>query len=291
MTDLKRVALANGIELDVWDSGPVAAPALIFLHGFPESHRTWRHQIAHLSPRLRCIAPDQRGYGGSSKPAPVASYVPERLVEDVFLLADSLGVGDFTVIGHDWGGMVAWGVAAAGAGRVTRAVIANAPHPALFQRLLHTDPAQRAASQYITLFRQPSIDAQVAKHGLAPVLLQAFGDGALRAMSAEERQALLTRWRDPAGAMAMLGWYRASPMVVPAPDAPITSPAPVTPPRLTIPVQVIWGMADTALLPANLDGLDDFVDDLTIVRLPHVGHFSPWAAPEAVNAALDAFLP
>ena len=291
MTDLKRVALANGIALDVWDSGPVAAPALIFLHGFPESHRTWRHQIAHLSPRFRCIAPDQRGYGGSSKPASVASYAPERLVEDVFLLADALGIADFTVIGHDWGGVVAWGVAAAGRGRVTRAVIANAPHPPIFQRLLHTDPAQRAASQYITLFRQPGIDATVAKHGLAPILLQAFGDAPLRAMNAEERQALMTRWRDPAGAIAMLRWYRASPIVVPAPDAPFTPPAAVMPPRVTMPVQIIWGMADTALLPANLDGLGDVVGDLTIARLPHVGHFSPWAAPEAVNAALDAFLP
>ena len=113
--ELKRVALANGMELEVWEEGPKDAPALIFLHGFPESHRTWRHQIAHLAPRFRCIAPDLRGYGGSSRPAEVAAYATPALVGDVFALADALGVERFAVLGHDWGGMLAWLVAAADA--------------------------------------------------------------------------------------------------------------------------------------------------------------------------------
>ncbi|WP_375246520.1 alpha/beta fold hydrolase, partial [Qipengyuania pacifica] len=105
----KRIALGNGIELDVVDEGPRDAPVLIFLHGFPESHRTWRHQIAHFSDRFRCIAPDQRGYRGSSKPQAVADYTPDKLVGDIFLLAAALGVRDFTIVGHDWGGAIAWG--------------------------------------------------------------------------------------------------------------------------------------------------------------------------------------
>ncbi|MBC7491117.1 MAG: alpha/beta fold hydrolase, partial [Novosphingobium sp.] len=177
MTDtMTRVTLANGIELDVLDNGPKDAPALIFLHGFPESHRTWRHQIAHLSGRFRCIAPDQRGYRGSSKPQDVASYTPDKLIGDVFLLADVLGVTDFTVIGHDWGGAIAWGVALGGQmnangskGRVTRAVIMNAPHPVTFQKLLYLDAQQRASSQYMRLFRDPANDALVREHGLAPL--------------------------------------------------------------------------------------------------------------------------
>ena len=134
----KRIALGNGIELDVVDEGPRDAPVLIFLHGFPESHRTWRHQIAHFSDRFRCIAPDQRGYRGSSKPQAVADYTPDKLVGDIFLLAAALGVRDFTIVGHDWGGAIAWGIALAGqdTGRVTRAAIANAPHPQVFQKLL-----------------------------------------------------------------------------------------------------------------------------------------------------------
>ena len=87
----QRVRLANRIELDVVDAGPRDAPVLMFLHGFPESHRTWRHQIAHLSGQYRCIAPDQRGYRGTSKPQGIENYTPDKLIGDVFLLADALG--------------------------------------------------------------------------------------------------------------------------------------------------------------------------------------------------------
>ena len=122
MTGLIRVKLASGIELDVVDTGPRDAPVLIFLHGFPESHRTWRHQIAHFKDRFRCIAPDQRGYRASSKPQEVAAYTPDKLIGDVFLLADALGIAHFTIVGHDWGGAIAWGVALGGQhARVTRA--------------------------------------------------------------------------------------------------------------------------------------------------------------------------
>ena len=95
-------------HLNAVDVGPLDAPVLIFLHGFPEIHRTWRHQIAHLSGRFRCIAPDQRGYRGSSKPQEVSAYTPDKLAGDVFQLADALGRDKFTVVGHDWGGAIAW---------------------------------------------------------------------------------------------------------------------------------------------------------------------------------------
>ena len=138
-----RIALANGVHLDCVDAGPKDAPALIFLHGFPENHRTWRHQIAHFSDRFRCVAPDQRGYRRSSKPPHVEDYSPDKLIGDVFLLADALGIETFTIVGHDWGGAIAWGVALGGQhARVTRAIIANAPHPAIFQNLLYTDRGQ-----------------------------------------------------------------------------------------------------------------------------------------------------
>ena len=169
----KRVQLSNGIELDVVDKGPRDAETLIFLHGFPESHRTWRHQIPHFSEKYRCIAPDQRGYRNSSKPQEVDAYTPDKLIGDVFGLADALGVDRFTIVGHDWGGAIAWGVAIAGQGtRVTRAVIANAPHPQIFQRLLYTNPHQRESSQYIRGFRDPANDALVREHGLAGILLK-----------------------------------------------------------------------------------------------------------------------
>lgn len=287
LPDPKPVTLRTGVTLDVCEAGPAEAPALIFLHGFPESWRAWRHQIAHFAPHYRCIAPDQRGYGASSKPAQVADYAPETLAQDVLALADALGIERFTLIGHDWGGVIAWLVAHIAPARIAKLAIANAPHPALFQRLLCTDAAQRRASAYITALRDPAIDGDLAARGLTPTLLRLFGKGALAAMEPEERAHLLTRWQDGEAARAMVNWYRASPIVVPVQDQPALAPLPAA---LPMPVQVIWGMEDRDLLPACLDGLEEACPNLRIARLPGVGHFSPWGGADQVNGVLEGFL-
>jgi len=304
---MKRVRLASGIELDCLDEGPRDAPALIFLHGFPESHRTWRHQIAHFADRYRCIAPDQRGYRGSSKPQEVSAYTADKLAGDVFQLADALGVEKFTVVGHDWGGAIAWVVAVLGQhSRVTRAVIANAPHPAIFQKLVWTDPVQRKASQYMRIFRDPANDALVRDHGLGAILIKGFGgpdltnlDSAARdrlltmASDPEGREAQLADWQDRDAAFGMLNWYRAGTFDVPPLDLPYAVPEGWTPPplpKLTIPTLVIWAMDDVALPACNLVGLEDQVEQLTVVPVPDCGHFVTWQAPDAVNAAMDTFL-
>mgnify|MGYP002129676863 FL=1 len=294
--DQIRVTLANGIELDVVDTGPRDAPVLLFLHGFPDSHRTWRHQIAHLSGRFRCIAPDQRGYRGSSKPKGVECYTPDKLIGDVFQLADALGIGPFTVVGHDWGGAIAWGVAIMGQlnGRVTRAVVMNAPHPVIFPKLLYTNRQQRQASQYFRVFRDPASDELVEQFGLGGVLLKAFGEVPENPrMDPAERAALMEDYANREAAIAMLNWYRASPMDVLDMDAPYALPAGYQPPalpKLTIPTLVVWAMEDMALPAANLDGLDEVIADLTLMQVPGCGHFVQWEAPGEVNAALDAFL-
>lgn len=294
--DQIRVTLANGIELDVVDTGPRDAPVLLFLHGFPDSHRTWRHQIAHLSGRYRCIAPDQRGYRGSSKPKGVECYTPDKLIGDVFQLADALGIGPFTVVGHDWGGAIAWGVAIMGQlnGRVTRAVVMNAPHPVIFPKLLYTNRQQRQASQYFRVFRDPASDELVEQFGLGGVLLKAFGEVPENPkMDPAERAALMEDYANREAAIAMLNWYRASPMDVLDMDAPYALPAGYQPPalpKLTIPTLVVWAMEDIALPAANLDGLDEVIADLTLMQVPGCGHFVQWEAPGEVNAALDAFL-
>jgi len=291
----QRVKLANGIELDVVDEGPRDGEVLIFLHGFPESHRTWRHQIAHFSKQYRCIAPDQRGYRGSSKPQEVEAYTPDKLIGDVFLLADALEVESFTVVGHDWGGAIAWGVALGGQmnGRVTRAVIANAPHPAVFQRLLYLDEGQRRSSQYMRGFRDTANDELVREHGLVGILMKEVKWDRPSAMEQEERDALMRDWQDRDAAFGMLNWYRASPIDVPPMDAPFEIPESYNPPplpKLAIPTLVIWAMDDLALPPQNIEGLEEVIDDLTIAQVPDCGHFVPWEAPEAVNEAMESFL-
>lgn len=290
-----RLTLANGIELDTVDVGPRDAPVVVFLHGFPESHRTWRHQIAHFRDRYRCIAPDQRGYRGSSKPPAVEDYTPDKLVGDIFLLADALGVEDFTIVGHDWGGAIAWGAAMAGQemGRVKRAVIANAPHHAVFQKLLYISPVQRKASQYMRGFRDPANDPLVREHGLGGLLMQEIKWDAPDKMEPEERARLLDDWQNRDAAFAMLNWYRASPIDIPPMDAPFELPEGWSPPpfpKLRIPTLVIWAQDDLALPPENTAELGENVEDLTLVEIPDCGHFVPWEAPEAVNAAMEGFL-
>ncbi len=295
MSDLARVKLSSGIELDVWDVGPKDAPALVFLHGFPENHRTWRHQVEHLSDRFRCIAPDQRGYGNSSRPEGVENYDPMALVQDIAGLAQALELGTYTIVGHDWGGAIAWLIAAFGqaTGHVTRAVIANAPHPVVFAKLLLEDADQRAASQYMRVFRDPAHDPLIREHGLAGLLQTALTWESRPEYDPAELPLLLQQWGNPDTAFAMLNWYRASGLHVPSMDEPVGLPenfAPPPFPKVEIPTLVIWGTSDEALLPANVDGLPEWVEDLTVERIDGVGHFVPWEAPEAVNAAMDAFL-
>ncbi|MEO0464500.1 MAG: alpha/beta hydrolase [Pseudomonadota bacterium] len=291
----KRVELANGMHLDVVDEGPFDAPALIFLHGFPENHRTWRHQIAHFAAKgYRCIAPDQRGYRGSSKPQEVEAYTPNQLIGDIFLLADALAVPKFTIVGHDWGGAIAWGVALGGQHmRVERAVIANAPHPAIFQKLLYTHQGQRAASQYINGFRNRDNDDLVRERGLTGIMLKEVAWDSPNLMPPEERDILLKDWSDREACFGMLNYYRASPIDVPDMDAPFEVPADFEPPalpKLTIPTLVIWALDDLALPPENLEGLEDIIDPLTIHRVADCGHFVPWEAPREVIRAMDKFL-
>jgi pimeloyl-ACP methyl ester carboxylesterase len=290
----QRISLATGVALDVWTAGNPAHPAILLLHGFPESHRTWRHQMTALADRFFCVAPDQRGYAGSDKPAGVDAYKVPVLVADVFALADALGIERFTLAGHDWGGAIAWAAALKDQHRVARLIQCNAAHPYVFQHTLVFDPAQRAASQYITAFRERDIEAEVAANGVAWFFEDRFEHHlAGGALSPEDRAAYLDEWSQPGAIAGMLNWYRASPMQVPAPGAPaVSTPFLDRPfPRLTGPVLVVWGMQDAALLPCQLEGLDDHIDNLTVVRVPGAGHFVPWEAPDAVTTAMLDWLP
>jgi pimeloyl-ACP methyl ester carboxylesterase len=288
-----RIGLPTGVTLKVRFGGPEGAEPLIFLHGFPESHRTWRHQLANLAADYRVVAPDQRGFGGSDKPEGVEPYKTDRIVEDLIALADALGLGGFTLVGHDWGGAAAWLAALRHPDRVKRLVIVNAPHPLIFQKSMFDDEAQRAASQYIRAFRNPGIEAAIKAMGLDAFLEKSFGGHVdLRLISAAERQAYLDDWSQPGALTAMLNWYRASNIDVPEMDdkghKPLWTHAPF--PKLRMPVLVVWGMKDKALLPIQLDGLDGLVEDLRIVREPQAGHFIPWEKPETVTAAIREFL-
>ena len=292
MFDLQPITLSTGVTLDVAVEGSPDNPAIILLHGFPESHRTWRHQIPELARDHFVLAPDQRGFARSSKPAELSAYTPDKMVADIMALADHFGIAAFTLVGHDWGGAIAWMAALNHPDRIERLIIINAPHPFLFQKTMFDDMAQREASQYIRAFRNPDLEKHIDAIGL-----DAFFDGSfLRHTDFEkvraEKPVYLDQWGQPGAMTAMLNWYRASAIVVPAmdetPERPAFLDAPFPPIRQ--PTLVIWGMRDKALLPCQLEGLDRLVPDLTLVEVD-AGHFVPWEAPEAVTGAIGEWLP
>ena len=290
---MQCLPLSSGITMNVALAGPKDAPPVILLHGFPESHRTWAKVAPLLADRFRLIMPDLRGFGESDRPQDVAAYSTDTLIADVLALADALGVDRFALVGHDWGGAVAWAAALRGNSRIERLAIVNSPHPAIFQRSIIADDAQRAASQYIRAFRDPGMEAQVAAMGIDLFFDKSFrGHVDLAAIDPAHRANSIAEWGRPGALTAMFNWYRASQIIVPAMGEDAALPAWVARgvPRLKIPVRVIWGLDDKALLPIQLDAIGEVGDDVDVVPLAGVGHFAPWQAPGQVAAALAPFL-
>jgi pimeloyl-ACP methyl ester carboxylesterase len=293
VTEFRRVALGTGVTLNVALAGDINAPAVILLHGFPESHRTWRELAPRLDGQFRLIMPDQRGFAGSDRPREVAAYKTGKLVDDIFALADALGVQSFTLVGHDWGGAIAWSAALRGDPRLARLTIINAPHPVIFQKSLIESPDQRAASQYINALRKSGFETLVKAKGFGWFFDETFGGHLdLTKVPEAERQQYLAEWSQPGAFTAMLNWYRAARVIVPPPGITVPLPGWLLNafPVVRVPTLVIWAMKDTALLPLQLDGLDTLVNDLTIMRIADAGHFVPWESPDQVAEALRPFL-
>ncbi|MEP7130008.1 MAG: alpha/beta hydrolase [Sphingomicrobium sp.] len=293
MTELRRVALRGGPTLNVALAGDRMSPAVILLHGFPESHRTWREIAPRLEDRFHLVMPDQRGFAASDRPPEVESYRIQLLVDDIFALADALELESFALVGHDWGGAIGWAAALRADPRLTRLAIVNAPHPVIFQKSLIDSAEQRAASQYISAFRAPGFEKLVKHNGFGWFFDRTFGGHVdLAKIPEAEKQQYIAEWSQPGAFDAMLHWYRAAKVMVPPPGLTVPLPDWVSRavPKVRAPTLVIWGMKDSALLPLQLDGLDALVEDLTVVRLPGAGHFAPWEAPDEVAGELGPFL-
>jgi pimeloyl-ACP methyl ester carboxylesterase len=270
-----RIGLTTGVTLKVALGGPEGTEPIVFLHGFPESHRTWRHQLHNLERDFYVVAPDQRGFGGSDKPEEVEAYRTDKVVADLIALADALRLEAFTLVGHDWGGAAAWAAS-------------------FFQRSVIDDEPQRAASQYIRAFREPGFEKVIAAMGYDTFFEKSFSPHVdLRLISEREREAYLHDWSQPGAMAAMLNWYRASHIEVPEvgekAHKPLWTMSPLFPtPKM--PVLLIWGLKDKALLPVQLENLNLLVPDLRIVVEKDAGHFIPWEKPEVVTAAIRDFI-
>jgi pimeloyl-ACP methyl ester carboxylesterase len=293
VTEFRRVPLSTGITLNVGLAGDPRNSAVILLHGFPESHRTWREVAPRLQDRFFLVTPDQRGFAGSDLPQDVDAYQADVLIDDIFALADALGLEQFALVGHDWGGAIAWGAALRGDPRLTCLAIVNAPHPVVFQKSLIESEDQRTASQYITAFRAPGFERIVEERGFDWFFETTFARHVdVSKISEAEKWQYIADWSQPGAFNAMLNWYRGSRVIVPPPGVNVPLPDWLLRafPKVEVPTLVIWGMKDTALLPVQLEGLNELIEDLRIVRLTGAGHFAPWEASEQVASALQPFL-
>ena len=281
-------AEVNGVRLHYAAAG--SGPLVMFVHGFPEFWYEWRGQLLDFGRDHLAVAPDMRGYNLSSRPTDLDDYAVPKLVEDIRALAEHLGHPRFTLVAHDWGGAVAWVFAMMHPGMLERVVLINAPHPAVFARLLKDDPAQQKASQYMLLFRSPHAEAMLSAddHG---ALRQALGDVWTKRFSEEDRRMYLEAWSRPGGLTGGLNWYRAARVGPPAADEPSRSLVdPSTLPVIEVPTLVIWGEQDRALTTGNLDGLDRHVRKLTITRVPEGTHWVVHEQPELITREIRNFM-
>jgi pimeloyl-ACP methyl ester carboxylesterase len=287
------IKLPGGIELSCRAAGDRHRPLLVFLHGFPEAAFIWDELLQHFGLRYRCVAPNLRGFERSSSPADVGAYRAKHLVADVAALIDSEGGCAEAVVAHDWGGAVAWALAAQRPRCLKRLVIVNSPHPAIFLRELQGNPAQQSASAYMHFLCRPDAETLLAANDYAR-LWRFFtnmladdrthpGGGWLTNAVRDQYRAVWNR-----GLTGGCNYYRASPLRPPSgPDDPVMSielaPASVT---VRVPTLVVWAERDLALLPTLLDGLDAFVPELTIVRVPEATHWIIHEQPARVAAAI-----
>lgn len=292
-------AEVNGVRLHYVRAGK--GPLILFLHGFPEFWYEWKKQLAEFGKDHLAVAPDLRGYNLSEKPAAVDQYQVKYLVEDVRALAEHLGHRKFVLVGHDWGGAVAWAFAIAHPEYVEKLVIINAPHPGVFARELTQNPAQQKASQYMLLFRSDKAEQNLAANHYATLVNIVLGEGLKTGVfSAADKQAYLEAWSQPGALTGGLNYYRAARVGPPAPKGDGESTAAgegsgnfaPDPSRLmvNVPALVIWGEKDTALLTGNLEGLDQFVPELTIRRIPDGTHWVVHEKADEVNGYIREFL-
>ncbi len=298
MIETYAIQLTSGIELSCRASGRQGQPVLVFLHGVPEGAFVWDELLEHFAGAgFRCIAPNLRGFEHSSSPAEVEAYRAKHLVADLSGLIDSLGGKVRAVVAHDWGGAVAWTFAALHPRALDRLVIINSPHPATFLRELRTRPGQQAASAYMHFLCRPDAEALLAADDFRRLWTFFTHMGAADPagpgggwLTEEVRERYRKVWS--CGLTGGCNYYRASPLRPPlGPDDPVMTLA--LPPRtiaVDVPTLVVWGERDQALPVTLLDGLDEFVPRLRIVRVAEATHWIVHEQPALLAAEIGKAL-
>jgi pimeloyl-ACP methyl ester carboxylesterase len=275
-------AVVNGFRLHYVEMG--SGPLVVLLHGFPEFWYSWRHQLPALAAAgYRAVAPDLRGYNESAKPDRIADYRPECLADDVAGLIAHAGERDAAVAGHDWGGGVAWYLAMRHPRAVRRLIVLNAPHPAAFLRELRT-PAQLVRSWYIFFFQLPGLPEWALRAGDFASLERTLRTEPVRpgTFTAEDVRRYKAALARPGALTAAVNYYRAAFLRLGRLRRRLRP--------VTVPTLLIWGERDRYLGPRLTEGLEPWVPNLRLARLPDASHWVQNDAPDDVNRLMVEFL-
>ncbi|MEF3367560.1 alpha/beta hydrolase [Methylocystis sp. 9N] len=281
----RRIVIpANGLEFEAFEAGEGGRLALL-LHGFPQHAVMWRHLMAPLAAAgYRVLAVNQRGYGGTSRPKEREAYSLDALAGDVAALIDAVNPTSVALIGHDWGGLIAWVIAIRKLARLDRLVALNIPHPLCYRRALEQEWRQKFKSAYAGFFQLPFLPDWLlsAGGGAGAAWLMRRAAGRAEVFSEEIMAIYRANAAAPGAATAMLNWYRAAGRDILAAenlDATIETPT-----------LVIWGADDVALGESCLKGAERYAGNLRIELLPGVSHWTPEDAPARVNELILRFL-
>ena len=301
MIETFSAQLPSGITLSCRASGRPGAPVLIFLHGFPEAAFVWDAMLEHFGDRYRCIAPNLRGFEKSSAPQSPEAYRVKHLVSDLDALIAQVvqpeGAPLEALVAHDWGGAVAWTFAVQRPQMLKRLFIINSPHPATFLRGLQHNPEQQRASAYMNFLRRPDAEKLLAENDFArmwPMLTNMGAADASREGGGWLTEAVRAQYRAvwSAGLTGGCNYYRASPLHPPTPEDSSVMDIVFEPDFVTVkvPTHVVWAEDDIALPASLLDGLEAFVPNLRLVRVPGATHWIVHERPTFIAAQIETSL-
>jgi pimeloyl-ACP methyl ester carboxylesterase len=294
-------ARVNGVDIHyvTVDPDPAAvdhptgdAPLVVLLHGFPEFWYSWRDQLDPLADAgFRVVAPDMRGFNRSTQPAGVDSYAPGELVADVRGLVEHLGYARAHVVGHDWGGIVAWETAIREPDLVGKLAVLNAPHPEAYRQTVRRSPGQALRSWYVLFFQLPWLPEEVLDFGDYRLVEATLSDTARPDAFTDADVARYKDAMDRSGSLSgPVNYYRAIARETAGRRLRALLGGSTRDATVRVPTMVVWGEGDRALSTDLLDGLDGWVPDLRIERIPGASHWVQADEPDRVTELLLDFL-
>jgi pimeloyl-ACP methyl ester carboxylesterase len=259
-------------QFTVDTAGPATGPPVLLLHGFPETRHMWRHQLRALAVAgFRAVAPDQRGYSAGVRPREVEAYASNRLTSDALALMDACGAPRFHLVGHDWGGQVAWLIAAKNPARVATLTMLSRPHPAAFARALAEDPEQANRSRHHKAFREAEAADRLRQENFKMLRAGMEREG----VAPENLDVYFRTLGEPGALEAAVNWYRAN-------DIALAAIPPVS-----VPTLYIWGTADGSVGRFAAELTEQFVSaSYRFVEIEGGGHFIVDQFPERIAQLL-----